>query len=215
MPITLDEVKDKIDILFQTRDELEAAFANAALGDELARALSYINDGGSVDWEYFNRILIAANLGPVDRRLFERYFTRGINSGEKLHEGVTAFTKDALLHFGSFHQAFLRLKADVDVLPKVEHTFGSETRVPFALSNPLKVEELAYLGYVSGELPVRMSKAHQTIFTVLGSPPADLTSDSIKAAARARGVDNHSWDATSSSRVSCFLLRGRIEVSEI
>src|SRR5437867_10358707 len=127
MPITLEEVKDQVDILFQTRAELEATFSNAALADELGRALSYINGGGSVDHEYFNRILVAANLGPVDQKLFERYFPRGINSAEKLHEGVTGFTKDALLHFGSFHQAFLRLKADVDVLPRVEHTFGSET----------------------------------------------------------------------------------------
>ena len=145
MPITIEEVKDEVDILFRTREELEHAFANSAFADELSRAMSYVNGGGSLDWEYFNRILIAATLGPVDRKLFERYFSRGISSGEKLHEGVTGFMKDALLHFGSFHQAFLRLKADVDVLPRVEQTFGSETRAPFALTNPLKVEELAYL----------------------------------------------------------------------
>jgi hypothetical protein len=91
MPITIEEVKDKVDVLFQTRDELEHAFANAAFADELGRALSYVNGGGSLDWEYFNRILIAANLGPVDRKLFERYFPRGINSAEKLQEGVTGF----------------------------------------------------------------------------------------------------------------------------
>ena len=189
MPITLEEVKDKVDILFQRRDELEAAFAEPALADELARAISYVNGGGSLDCEYFNRILIAANLGPVDKRLFERYFPRGINSGEKLQEGVTGFIKDALLHFGSFHQAFLRFKADVDVLPKVEQMFGSETRAPFALSNPLKVEELAYLGYVSGELPVRMNKAHQAIFAALGSLPKELTQDAIRSTAKAAGVD--------------------------
>lgn len=190
MPITIEEAKDKVDILFQTREELEAAFASTPFADELGRALSYINGGGSLDGEYFNRILIAANLGPIDRRLFERYFPRGIDSAEKLHEGITGFTNDALLHFGSFHQAFLRLRADVDVLPKVEQTFGSETRAPFALSNPLKVEELAYLGYVSGELPMLMSEAHQAIFAALGSAtPEELTSDAIKAAAKARGVD--------------------------
>jgi hypothetical protein len=138
MPITIEEVKDKIDILFRTRDELNDAFTGAAFADELDRAVSYVNGGGSLDWEYFNRILTASNLGPIDRRLFERYFPRGINSAEKLHEGVTGFISDALLHFGSFHQAFLRLKTDVDVLPRVEQTFGSETRAPFSLSNPFK-----------------------------------------------------------------------------
>ena len=73
MPITIEEVKDKIDVLFQGREELDAAFASMAFADELGCALSYVNGGGSLDWEYFNRILIAANLGPVDRRLFERY----------------------------------------------------------------------------------------------------------------------------------------------
>ena len=144
---------------------------------------------GRFDWEYFNRILIASNLGPVDRRLFERYFPRGINSAEKLQEGVTGFISDALLHFGSFHQAFLRLKADVDVLPRVEQTFGSETRAPFSLSNPLKVEELAYLGYVSGELPARMSKAHQAILAALGEVPKELTPEAILAALKDRGFD--------------------------
>src|SRR5258708_10418191 len=136
MGITMEEVKDKIDMLFRTRDELEAAFADPAFADELGRAMSYVNGGGSLDWEYFNRILTAATLGPVDRKLFERYFPRGINSGEKLQEGVTGFMKDALLHFGSFHQAFLRLKADVGVLPRVDQIFGIETRAPFALSSP-------------------------------------------------------------------------------
>lgn len=189
MPITIEEIKDETDVLFRTREELDEAFRGAAFGDELGRALSYVNGGGSLDWEYFNRILIAASLGPVDRKLFERYFPRGINSAEKLHEGVDGFIKDALLHFGSFHQAFLRLKADVDVLPRVEQTFGSETRAPFALSNPLKVEELAYLGYVSGELPARMSKAHQAILRALGEVPKDLTPAAIMAAAKERGVD--------------------------
>jgi hypothetical protein len=189
MPITIEEVKTTLDILFQTREELEDEFASPAFIDELNRALAYVNGGGSVDWEYFNRILIAANLGPIDRKLFERYFPRGINSAEKLQEGISGFIKDALLHFGSFHQAFLRLKADVDVLPRVEQTFGSEIRAPFSLSNPLKVEELAYLGYVSGELPVRMSTAHQAIFAALGTPLEELTADGIKAAAKARGVD--------------------------
>lgn len=189
MPITVEEVKENVEILFQTKNELEAEFESPAFADELGRALAYINGGGSIDWEYFNRILIAANLGPVDRKLFERYFPRGINSGDKLHEGVTGFIKDALLHFGSFHQAFFRLKADVDVLPRVEQTFGSETRAPFALSNPLKVEELAYLGYVSGELPVRMSKAHQAILAAMGSVPGELSADAIKAASKQRGID--------------------------
>jgi hypothetical protein len=189
MPITIDEVKEKIDILFQTHEELEEAFANSAFEDELNRAISYVNGGGSVDWEYFNRILIAANLGPVDRKLFERYFPRGIDSAEKLSEGITAFIKDALLHFGSFHQAFLRMKADEDVLPKVEQTFGSENRAPFSLSKPLKVEELAYLGYVSGELPVRMSSAHKAIFAALGELPGELTADAIRTRAQERGVD--------------------------
>jgi hypothetical protein len=189
MPMTIEEVKDTVEVLFRTRDELEGAFADAAFGDELGRALSYVNGGGSVDWEYFNRILIAATLGPVDRRLFERYFPRGINSVEKLREGVTGFMKDALLHFGSFHQAFMRLKADVEVLPRVEHIFGSETRAPFALSNPLKIEELAYLGYVSGELPSRMSKAHQAILGALGELPQEVTPDAIKATAKSRGID--------------------------
>ena len=80
---------------------------------------------------------------PVDRRLFERYFPSGINSAEKLQEGISSFMRDALLHLGSFHQGFQRLKADVDVLPRVEQTFGGETRAPFELSNPLKAEELA------------------------------------------------------------------------
>jgi len=189
MPITIEEVKASIENLFQTREELEVELANPALLDELGRALAYINGGGSVDWEYFNRILIAANLGPVDRTLFERYFPRGINSDEKLREGVSGFIKDALLHFGSFHQAFFRLKSDVNVLPRVEQTFGSEIRAPFALSNPLKVEELAYLGYVSGELPVQMSQAHQTMLAALGSITGELTSDAIKVAAKERGVD--------------------------
>ena len=189
MPITVEEVKDSVDILFQKREELEKAFADSAFSDELGRALSYINGSGSVDWEYFNRILIAAGLGPVDRTLFERYFPRDINSAEKLHEGVIAFAKDALLHFGSFHQAFLRLKADVDVLPKVAQSFGSETRAPFALSNPLKVEELAYLGYVSGELPTRMDKAHQVILAALGELTGQLTAETIKAAIKDRGID--------------------------
>lgn len=171
MSITIDEVKAGVDLLFKTSEELEDAFANVAFGDELVRAINYINGGGSVDWEYFNRILIAANLGPIDRHLFARYFPRGIDSKEKLEEGITNFIKDALLHFGSFHQAFLRLKADFRVLPKVEQTFGSENRAPFALTNPLKVEELAYLGYVSGELPQRMSDAHQAIFCSLRSAP--------------------------------------------
>lgn len=189
MPITIEEVKERVDILFQTNEEVVAAFAKHAFADEVNRAVSYINGGGSVDWEYFNRILIAANLGPVDRKLFQRYFPRDINSAEKLHEGISGFIKDALLHFGSFHQAFLRLKADVNVLPRVEQTFGSETRAPFALSNPLRVEELAYLGYVSGELPMRMSESHQAIFAALGSLPTELTSDAIKEAAKAQGVD--------------------------
>jgi len=189
MPITIEEIKDELDILFQTREELDQELASPALADELNRALAYVNGGGSLDGEYFNRILIAANLGPVDRQLFDRYFPRGINSAEKLHEGVTGFIKDALLHFGSFHQAFFRLKADTDVLPRVEQTFGSETRAPFSLSNPLKVEELAYLGYVSGELPVRMSKAHQAILEAIGSVPDELTTDAIKSTAKERGVD--------------------------
>jgi hypothetical protein len=189
VPITIAEVKASVDILFQKREELEHAFASAPFADELERALSYVNGGGSIDWEYFNRILIAANLGPVDRTLFERYFTRGINSAEKLSEGVVGFVTDALLHFGSFHQAFLRLKADVDVLHKVAQSFGSETRAPFALSNPLKVEELAYLGYVSGELPTRMSKAHQTILEALGGLPGELSAEAILKAASDRGID--------------------------
>jgi hypothetical protein len=93
MPITIDEVKEKIDVLFQTQEELEEAFESAPFEDELNRAISYVNGGGSVDWEYFNRILIAANLGPVDRKLFERYFPRGIDSAEKLSEGITAFIR--------------------------------------------------------------------------------------------------------------------------
>jgi hypothetical protein len=189
MPLTVEEVKENIDVLFQSREELEAALAGPALADELSRALSFVNGGGSIDWEYFNRILVAAYLGTVDRKLFDRYFPRGINSGEKLGEGVTGFVKDALFHFGSFHQAFLRLKADVDVLPKMQQTFGGETRAPFALSHPLKVEELAYLGYVSGELPTRMSSAHQTILAALGGIPAQLSTDAIRRAAKERGVD--------------------------
>lgn len=189
MPITINEVKAGVDLLFKTSEELDEAFANVAFGDELLRAINYINGGGSVDWEYFNRILIAANLGPIDRQLFGRYFPRGIDSKEKLEEGITNFIKDALLHFGSFHQAFLRLKADFDVLPKVEQTFGSENRAPFALTNPLKVEELAYLGYVSGELPQRMSDAHQAIFAALGELPKEVNAETIKEAAKTRGVD--------------------------
>jgi hypothetical protein len=190
MPITRDEIKNTIEPLFLGRSDLDAALKNAALMDEVARAESFINSGGSLDWEYFNRILIAANLGPVDRPLFERYFPRGINSEEKLREGITGFMKDALLHFGSFHQAFLRLKADVGVLTRVEQTFGSETRAPFTLSNPLKVEQLAYLGYVSGELPARMDDAHKAILAALGAVPVgEVTADAIKAAAKANGVD--------------------------
>ncbi|WP_434419904.1 hypothetical protein [Nannocystis pusilla] len=190
MPITLEDLKNTIETLFLSRSQLDAALESTALSDEVERAMSYINGGGSLDWEYFNRILIAANLGPVARPLFERYFPRGINSAEKLSEGLSGFMKDALLHFGSFHQAFLRMKADVDVLPRVEQTFGSETRAPFALSNPLKVEQLAYLGYVSGELPVRMAKAHKTILTALGAvPPGEVSGDSIRAAAKAAGFD--------------------------
>ncbi len=178
-----------MDILFQRREELEIAFGSAPFADELERALSYVNGGGAVDWEYFNRILIAAYLGPVDRLLFERYFPRGINSGEKLSEGVVGFVTDALLHFGSFHQAFLRLKADVDVLQRVEQSFGSETRAPFALSNPLKVEELAYLGYVSGELPTRMSRAHKAILEALGGLSTELSPEAILESAKNRGID--------------------------
>ncbi len=190
MPITHDEVQDAIEPLFLRRTDLDVAFKNEAFLDEVVRAESFINGGGTLDWEYFNRLLIAANLGPVDRPLFERYFPRGINSEEKLREGVTAFMKDALLHFGSFHQAFLRLKADVGVLTRVEQTFGSESRAPFSLAHPLKVEQLAYLGYVSGELPTRMEDAHKAILAALGAiPVGEVTVEAIKAAAKENGVD--------------------------
>lgn len=188
--ITLGDIKQQLDVLFQTPTELDSVFANEALTDEIGRAISYVNNGGSVDWEYFNRILVAANLGPVGKQLFDRYFPRGVNSTEKLREGILAFMKDALLHFGSFHQAFMRFKADVDVLPKVEQTFGSETRAPFRLSNPLRIDELAYLGYVSGELPLRMSTSHQAILNVIKeSLSEDMSSGAILEAARKLGTD--------------------------
>ena len=52
MPITIDEVKEKIDILFQTQDELDEAFASAPFEDELNRAISYVN-GGVPHWVNF------------------------------------------------------------------------------------------------------------------------------------------------------------------
>jgi hypothetical protein len=126
----------------------------------------------------------------VDETIFDLYFSRGINSAEKLREGILAFAQDALLHFGSFHQAFFRIKADASLLPAVKQPLGSETRAPFALSSPLKVEELAYLGYVSGELPALMSDAHKAIMramTALGGRAP--TSDNIRVAAKEVGVD--------------------------
>lgn len=190
MPLTIDDIKGAIDILFMDAEERDAAFAIRPFRDEIERALSYVNGGGSIDREYFNRALTACNLGPVDKTIFDRYFPLGINSAEKLREGIQEFAKDALLHFGSFHQAFFRIKADAKLLPAVEHPFGNENRAPFALSNPLRVEELAYLGYVSGEMPTRMSKAHQAIMVAmnaLGDRP--FTTENIRAASKESGVD--------------------------
>lgn len=190
MPLTMDDVKRAVDILFNNSHHVDEAFAMRAFEDELKRAIAYVNSGGFIDYEYFNRILISCHLGPVDRSIFERYFPLGINSAEKISEGVLKFVKDALLHFGSFHQAFSRIKADAKLLPAVEQSFGSEMRAPFSLSSPLRVNELAFLGYVSGELPNRMTNAHKTFMQVIDSlKDVQPTAENIRNAATAAGVD--------------------------
>lgn len=190
MALTIDEVKTAVDILFLDKAERESAFTHRPFLDELTRALGYINNGGTVDREYLNRILIACNLGPVDQSIFDRYFARGINSAEKLREGVREFATDALLHFGSFHQAFFRIKADATFLPAVKKPLGSETRAPFALSTPLEAKELAYLGYVSGELPAQMSEAHKVIMrTVAALGKREPSAENIRSAAKEAGID--------------------------
>ncbi len=190
MPLTLDEIKSAIDILFLNTEQRDAAFAIRPFADELDRAMAYVNDGGSLDREYLNRILIACNLGPVDQTIFDLYFARGINSAEKLREGIVKFAEDALLHFGSFHQAFFRIKADANLLPAVKQPLGSETRAPFTLSSPLEIPELAYLGYVSGELPTQMSEAHKSIMRAMDSlGERSATEDNIRATAAEIGID--------------------------
>ncbi|WP_146158396.1 hypothetical protein [Enhygromyxa salina] len=188
--MTLDEVKESVDILFLDAEHRDSAFNIRPFTDELQRALEYVNQGGSLDREYLNRILIACHLGPVDQTIFDLYFPRGINSAEKLKEGVAKFAEDALLHFGSFHQAFFRIKADANLLPAVKQPFGSETRAPFTLSSPLQIKELAYLGYVSGGLPTQMSDAHQTIMRAMGALGSRLaTEENIRHSATEIGID--------------------------
>lgn len=194
MAITIDEIKRSLDPLFRTPQELEAAFQDQTLIDEVNRAIQYVDDGNSIDSDFFNRVLTASYLGPVERNVFDRYFPRGINSAEKLQEGIESFIRDALLHFGSFHQAFLRIKADPDVIPHHTRTFGNEDRAPFRLSREIPVDKLAYLGYVSGELPARMDKAHRQLLNVIrgteGAAPArePLTVERLRARAAELGI---------------------------
>lgn len=93
MAVTINDVKQAVDILFGDAEHIEEAFSIRAFQDELERAIAYVNDGGSIDYEYFNRILISCHLGPVDHSIFNRYFPLGINSSEKLREGVQKFVK--------------------------------------------------------------------------------------------------------------------------
>lgn len=190
MPLSLADIKAATDILFTSSEEMERVFARPPLHDEVERALAHVNKGERVQADLFNRVLTAALLGPVDAETFLRFFPQGINSKEKLAEGIDAFVKDALLHFGSLHQAFLRIKANPRILQQTEMSFGGEKRTPFALSRSIPVERLAYLGYVSGQLPARMSDAHRAILALVDvRGGGELTAGSVREVARAKGVD--------------------------